>query len=124
MQFLEMDKYNCVITTNDNIKQIAKTVYSQHQIFTWEDDSNCYTIILNYKPTKPLFNPLTQGLKQNYLYVSIISMGSFGFKINDNSISKKYYEEKLRGNLPDKLIELLEGIRKELFYLENKKAGD
>lgn len=115
---LELDEYNCVITTHKNIKEITKEILKNKSIiFTWENDSDCYTVILNYPLNKPMFNSLTRGLKPNNLFISIIGIGCFGFRIGEDDIYKTYYQEKLHMNVPKELIELFNGIRKELYKL-------
>ena len=60
---------------------------------------------------------LQRGLRGNELYVSIISLGVFGFDVKEQEIHKGYISEKLNIHgepTVGKLAELINGIIKEL----------
>ena len=60
---------------------------------------------------------LQRGLRGNELYVSIMSIGAFGFDVKNREIHSGYISEKLNINgepTITKLAELINGIMKEL----------
>lgn len=74
-------------------------------------------ILFTYNVYKEQGNYLQRGLRGNELFVSIISVGAFGFDINNSKKYPGYIGEKLniRGTITrEKLTDLINGIIGEL----------
>lgn len=89
-------------------------------IVGWTDGNGThYDILFSIPAGFPEFNTLQGGLFSTYLFVSIMRVGAFGFKIaEDPTIDSSYYAEKL--GLPihftaGAVAELVNGVRADLW---------
>ncbi len=86
-------------------------------LISWTDEEGSQLDILFTLLKFPPIGPIQGGLKSDYLYVSIMRIGAFGFRVEDTTTTSEYYKEKLgmTSNVTtDKLTELINGVRKEL----------
>ena len=114
---MNRDKYGEIINGYNTVTEIVSRLKEgQSVIIGWVDEEYTHLdLLLNYKTYKE--GVLQRGLRGNELYVSIISVGAFGFDVRDREIHKGYISEKLniRGEpTVSKLAELINGIIKEL----------
>ena len=114
---MNKDEYGEIINGDDTVIEISKRLKEgQSVIIGWTDEKYTHLdLLFNYKTYKE--GMLQRGLRGNELYVSIISLGAFGFDVKDREIHKGYISEKLniRGEpTVSKLAELINGVIKEL----------
>lgn len=115
---MDRDKYGEIINGQDTYKTIAdKLKIGKSVIIGWTDEECTHLdILFTGGAYKEYSNYLQRGLRGNELYVSIISIGTFGFDISGEK-SSGYIEEKLNIHgqpTIDKLTELINEIIKEL----------
>ena len=114
---MNKDEYGEIINGDDTVIEISKRLKEgQAVIIGWTDEKYTHLdLLFNYKLHKE--GMLQRGLRGNELYVSIISLGAFGFDVKDREIHEGYISEKLniRGEpTVSKLAELINGVIKEL----------
>ena len=116
---MDKDKYNEIINGEATyIEIVDKLKKGQAVIIGWTDEEYTHLdILFTYNVYKEQGNILQRGLRGNELFVSIMSVGAFGFNINNSKKYPGYIGEKLR--LPGettrkKLTGLINGIIKEL----------
>lgn len=114
---MNKDKYGEIINGHNTVAEIAsKLKDGQSVIIGWTDERYTHLdLLFNYRTHKS--GMLQRGLRGNELFVSIISIGSFGFDVSDRETHKGYVSEKLNiSGEPTiiKLAELINGIKKEL----------
>lgn len=114
---MNKDEYGEIINGYKTVTEIAeKLKKGQSAIIGWTDEKYTHLdLLFNYNTYKE--GMLQRGLRGNELYVSIMSMGAFGFDVKDKEIHKGYISEKLNINgepTITKLAELINGIIKEL----------
>lgn len=115
---MKRDKYGVVINTKENCKSIAKIVLENGSILiSWTDGlGSQLDILFTLLFYPPIGNP-QGGIQSNYLFISIMRMGAFGFGVEDAKTTGGYYSEKLgikSGATANKLADLINGVRKEL----------
>lgn len=115
---MDKDEYDEIINGENTYKEIANRLkQGQAVIIGWTDERSTHLdILFTYHIYKEYGNHLQRGLRGNELFISIISIGAFGFDVN-NEKYPGYIGEKL--NLIgeptcEKLAELINGIMKEL----------
>ena len=114
---MKKDEYNEVINDKETYKDIANALRSRFNVFIgWTDnDSTHYDILFTYGAIGN--GGYQRGLRRTDLFVSIMSIGSFGFKV-DSTKEAGYIAEKLFfGRLDDSVkavTELINGVIKEL----------
>ena len=114
---MNKDKYGEIINGYNTVAEIAsKLKDGQSVIIGWTDERYTHLdLLFNYRTHKS--GMLQRGLRGNELFVSIISIGSFGFDVSDRETHKGYISEKLNiSGEPTiaKLAELINEIKKEL----------
>lgn len=113
---MDSDFYGEVINGAKTYKKIAMQLKKgKNVIIGWACEDTHYDILFSMKVDK--YGILQRGLQKDYLYISIISFGSFGFKtvgIKDSS----YIAEKLFNGRDDyatgQVTELINNVIKEL----------
>lgn len=92
---------NFIFKNNDHFYNLISTYLEiNHSVmFSWADSRNTVQldVIMNYQSPFPYDkNMFRRGLKENYLYVSVIDTGAFGFNIsNIENLHPNYVAEKL-----------------------------
>lgn len=114
---MDKDEYGEITNGYNTVKEMAeKLKEGQSVIIGWTDEEYTHLdLLFNYNTYKE--GMLQRGLRGNELYVSIISLGAFGFDVEDREIHKGYISEKLNIHgepTITKLTELINGIIKEL----------
>ena len=114
---MNVDDYGEIVNGPYTYKGIAsKLKEGESVIIGWTDEKYTHLdLSFNYKTYKE--GMLQRGLRGNELYVSIISLGVFGFDVKEQEIHKGYISEKLNIHgepTVGKLAELINGIIKEL----------
>ena len=115
---MNIDDYGEIINGSYTYKGIANRLKEgESVIIGWTDEKHTHLdLLFNFKTYKE--GMLQRGLRGNELYVSIISLGAFGFDVKDREIHEGYISEKL--NIPyieptvSKLAELINSVIKEL----------
>ncbi len=114
---VNFDKYEEVINGKNTYRTIADfLLIKEPVIIGWTDEEYThYDILFNLGCQK--FGMLQRGLKQTDLYVSVMSIGSFGFKLDSEKhpgyVAEKLFHGKLDGSV-EKLTELINGVINEL----------
>lgn len=109
--------YDEVINGNETYKAIATNIKKGFSTFiSWTDnDSTHYDVLFTYDCVGS--GGYQRGLRVTDLFISVMSIGSFGFKI-DNMKSAGYIAEKIFHGRLDKsvvaLTELINGVLNEL----------
>ena len=114
---MNIDDYGEIINGPYTYKGIASRLKEgESVIIGWTDEKYTHLdLLFNYKTYKE--GLLQRGLRGNELFVSIISLGAFGFDVKDREIHMGYISEKLNIHgkpTVSKLAELINGIIKEL----------
>ncbi len=122
---MKKDKYGVIFNNKNNYKAIAQLILDVGPtLISWTDREGSQLDILFNLIYFPLVGPIQGGLQQDYLYVSIMHLGAFGFKIEKADTTSNYYSEKLRvgtGSTVEELTKFLNGIRRELFVIKYEK---
>ena len=110
---MNIDDYGEITNGTYTYKEIAnKLKEGQAVIIGWTDEKYTHLdLLFNYKSHKE--GMLQRGLRGNELYVSIISLGAFGFDVKDREIHEGYISQKLNIHgepTVSKLAELINGI--------------
>lgn len=118
MYKMNFDDYNEVINGENTYKEIASRLKMDRSVLIgWTDELYThFDILFSINPCKYIYNYNQFGLNGSELFVSIIGIGAFGFKLNKNGIHCSYIAEKL--NLPinetiEKLSDLINNVIKE-----------
>ena len=112
---MNFNKYNEVINGEYTYKEIAKLLLEDKAVgIGWTDENSTHLDII-FKLGITKINPFQRGIKEYYLYVSIIDHTSYAFGIEDEKLGD-YIQEKLRMNneCGDKLKDLINGIIKQI----------
>lgn len=114
---MNIDNYGEIINGSYTYKEIAIRLKERESVIIgWTDEEYTHLdLLFNYKTYKE--GMLQRGLRGNELFVSIISLGAFGFDVRDREIHSGYISEKLNiygKPTITKLAELINGIIKEL----------
>ena len=114
---MNRDEYGEIVNGHDTVVEISKKLKNgQSVIIGWTDEKYTHLdLLFNYNTYKE--GMLQRGLRGNELYVSIMSIGAFGFDVKNRETHKGYISEKLNINgepTITKLAKLINGIIKEL----------
>ena len=114
---MNKDEYGEITNGYKTVTEIAEKLrQGQAVIVGWTDEEYThFDLLFNYNTYKK--GMLQRGLRGSELYVSIISIGAFGFDVKDREIHSGYISEKLNIHgepTITKLAELINGIMKEL----------
>lgn len=120
---MSVDEYGELTNSKETYQEIASTLSSWGGIVIgWTDGMGShYDILFTYRPV--VKGSLQGGLKQGYLFVSIMRMGCFAFDIEQQDTEPSYYGEKLglyAGITLPKIADLINGVKKELYTKGNK----
>lgn len=111
------DGFGEIINDIDTVKHIAKDLRDKSAVMIgWTDGDATHYDILFTCTAKP-YGMLQGGISGNYLFISIMRKGAFGFDIIAEDTSAEYYGEKLLVTGTEtckKLAELINGVKKEL----------
>lgn len=114
---MNQDKYGEIINGTNTYSEIAKKLLEGQSIIIGWTDEKCthLDLLFNYNTYKE--GMLQRGLRGTELYISIISIGAFGFDINNSDKAEGYISEKLNiygEPTITKLTELINNIIKLL----------
>ena len=114
---MNKDKYGEIINGDMTYTEISKRLKEGESVIVgWTDEKYTHLdLLFNYNAYRE--GVLQRGLRGNELFVSIISLGTFGFDVKDREIHEGYISEKLNTHgepTASKLAELINGIIKEL----------
>ncbi len=116
---MKADTYGEIINDENTYKDIADILKrGANVVIGWNDEQYTHLdILFSLRAYKEFGNYLQRGLRGNELFVSIISLGAFGFNVYNGEKTPGYIAEKL--NLTgkptvEKFGELVNGIIKEL----------
>lgn len=108
---MNYNEYNEVINGEKTFNQVAKLLLSGRTVgIGWTDEMYTHLDIV-FKLEILKFGGFQRGIKENYLYVSIIDHTSYAFSIEDIKLGD-YIQKKLRMNneTGDKIKELINEI--------------
>ena len=114
---MNKDEYGEITNGTYTYKGIANRLKEgESVIIGWTDEKHTHLdLLFNFKTYKE--GMLQRGLRGNELYVSIISLGAFGFDVKDREIHEGYISAKLNIHgepTVSKLAELINSVIKEL----------
>ena len=101
---------NGVKTYNLIVDKLKK---GQAVFIGWTDEEySHYDILFKLGAYKEQGNYIQRGIKNNDLFISVMSLGSFGFKAisRNKEISSGYLSEKLNFNVGEKFTELVNSV--------------
>lgn len=121
-----LDDYGLFINSPALYESLARQLGDNKKtiFICWTDGKEAQLdIIFSYDVSGYLGNTVNiqRGLQIGYLFVSIISGRTFGFKIDKGITTPTYYEEKLgvySGETINGLADLINGVRHALFELQ------
>lgn len=119
---MNYNKYDEVINGQYTYKEIARLLQKNDTVaIGWTDEESTHLDIIFKLELDEKFGSFQRGIKQNYLYVSIIDHTSYAF-LPDTIKNGGYIQDKLRFNndCGDKLAELINGIIKELVGVKDE----
>jgi hypothetical protein len=114
---MTIDEYGEIINSHETYSNIAEFLNFASSCFIgWTDGkATHHDILFTLSPSS--FGRFQGGIKPNYLFVSIMRVGAFAFRIEDQS-EWEYYDEKLTGNFGEelgiKIAELINGVKRNL----------
>ena len=114
---MNIDKYGEVINGEDTYRIIADTIRTGKTFgIGWNDKNSTHLDIIFKLGLDTKTGNFQRGIKNNYLFVSIIDHTSYGFCVENGIKLGGYIQEKLRmqNECGDKLAELINGIIKTL----------
>jgi hypothetical protein len=121
------DEYGEITNSKATYRAIVEKLSTQRAVLVgWTEGSSHFDILFTLKPSYFSGNikAWQRGMRRDYLYVSIIGIGSFGFSyIGPEFSDPKYYVEKFGhtfGATDRQLATLLNGVRYEL-YMQGKE---
>lgn len=120
---MNMNEYYEVINGEKTYCRIANELLNGKTVgIGWTDEESTHYDILFFLGIDVKQGQFQRGLRQNYLYVSIIDKTSFGF-IPNSTKENGYIQEKLRMNNTsgDKVADLINGI---IFQMNNIETFD
>lgn len=114
---MNKDEYGEVINGEETYKDIVCNLQNGNSVIIgWTDEKYTHLdLLFNYKTYKN--GMLQRGLRGNELFVSIMSIGAFGFDVNDDEKRSGYIAEKLNiygEETKEKLTELINNIIRRL----------
>lgn len=113
--------YGEVINGKETYKEIAKLLNSGKTVgIGWTDTFSTHLDIIFKLGLDDKYGSFQRGIKQDYLFVSVIDYTSYGFK-TDSIKEGTYIQEKLNMNneTGDELANLINGIIGELNEISN-----
>ena len=115
MALLKRDEYDVLVNAKVTYQGLAELLNEKMSIvFPWTDGEGTQYDILLSRPVS--LGKLSRGLKGTDLFVTIMSLGAFGFELHKNPIYPGYYSEKLNVGMgtSEQLAKLINGVRKYL----------
>lgn len=118
-----MDEYSEVINGPTTYVEISRALHmSRVCAIGWTDGASTHhDILFAWRVEGPPRNRLMRGLRRDYLFVSVIGIGAFGFEVRvDDPLHPAYVAEKL--NLADgshtiiALTELVNEVMREMVH--------
>ncbi len=117
---MNQDKYNEVRNGEKTYEEIAKSLMNNDAVLIgWTDEApdvgTHFDILFTRKAVKD--GVVQGGVRGGDLFISIMRLGAFGFKIENTDTSPGYYAEKLgfTGDYTaEKLAELINEVKKRL----------
>lgn len=119
---MNKNRYGEVINGKDTYKEMAKLLKDGKTVgIGWTDELSTHLDIVFKLGLDTKEGYFQRGLRENYLYVSIISFTSFGFCVENGIKLGGYIQEKLNMNneTGDELANLINGIIGELNEISN-----
>lgn len=118
--FWNYDASGTVCNGEATYKTIALMIGDYFPVYiAWTDEEGTqYDILFCIAQT---IGPIQRGIRSGELYVSVQGYSTWAWEINDQEIHPSYMCEKLRmhrGPDTDKLAELITGVRRELYNIE------
>ena len=116
---MNKDKYGEIINGKETFEKIANLLkQGESAIIGWTDELfTHYDILFTMGAYKEDGNYFQRGIKANDLFVSVMSKGAFGFKVENGEKHPSYIAEKLYivgDETVEKFGELINGVIKEL----------
>lgn len=95
---MNKEQYGETINGKNTYKEIAdRLIKGQAVIIGWTDEEYThFDILFTYKVYKEIGSYLQRGLRGNELFVSIMSIGAFGFDVNNSKKISWIYRRKTR----------------------------
>lgn len=113
---MKKDTYEEVINHQETYDDIAFLLKTQSVCIGWTDQAGTHLDILFSLGAK-VDGHLQGGVQMYDLFVSIMRVGAFGFKIEKQDTHPGYYGEKLGigyNTTTEKLAELINGVKKSI----------
>lgn len=112
---MNYNEYGEVTNGEETYKEIARLLIENDTVGIGWTDRECTHLDIIFKLGILKFGNFQRGIKDSYLYVSIIDHTSYAF-VPDTIKDGAYIQDKLRFNndCGDKLSELINGIIKEM----------
>jgi len=112
-------EYGEVINGPETYKDVADEIKSGGScLIGWTDELGTHFDILILTSPTHLGGNLQRGIKEDDIFIAIVGLGAFGFKINDNKKYANYIDEKFGNRIgratSEKLSDLLNNIITEL----------
>ena len=111
------DGFGEIINDYDTFKSIGHDLKDKTSVIIgWTDDGGThYDILFTYRAKS--YGILQGGVSGDYLFVSIMRKGAFGFDVVAEDTTAEYYGEKLFVSgieTQKKLADLINGVKKQL----------
>lgn len=117
---MKKDEYGEVLNSEETYKSIAvelKSGLTRSVLIGWTDGlQSHFDIMFTLRPTG--FGHFQRGIRTSDLFVSIMSVGAFGFEITDRETHYGYYDEKFGRFFGEassqQLADLINGVKRHL----------
>lgn len=116
---VDMDEENLIINGDKTYKFIKDKLNEKGSVLiAWTDEIGGHLdILFTYNPVSPNWSLVQGGIRPNYLFVSVMKIGSFGFTIESNKTADymldKFRMPEILRDTAAKLAELINGVIKE-----------
>lgn len=116
---MNTDNYSEIINGEETYTEIAKLLKEGKSVLIgWTDELGSHFDILFTLGAERFGSQIQGGIKANDLFVSIMRIGCFGFKISSEKTHYGYYAEKLNlgsDATTKKLAELINRVKKRIY---------
>lgn len=120
---MNRDRFGEIVNGVETFKEIAKKLREgKSVIIGWTDEEYThYDILFTGGAYQQEGNYLQRGLRNDDLFISIMSVGAFGFYTDSDEVSAVYVAEKLGisgKSTIEKFAELINGIKQYLYEVK------
>jgi len=109
---MDTDAYGIVYNSEKTYQHLAVSLQNTPMVIAWTDmEGSQYDILFTLRPF--IHGPIQGGIKNSYLFVSVMRIGAFAFDTSSPDFAPRYVGEKL-GVMSEPLTDLINGVLRNL----------